>query len=344
MDRSSFLKSLAALTALGSITPLKASALNEQLIETVKPKRLKKGDTFGIIAPAGYITEKMLAETITNIETLGFKTVYTDRILKRSGYLAGTDKERADDVNEMFARKDVDAIICARGGYGIQRMLDLIDYNVIKNNPKVLIGYSDVTALLYALYRQAGLIGFHGPVGTSTYNAYSSVNFMDALTCKYERLEMLNFIDEIREIITIRSGECEGELIGGNLSLMSSMIGSRYDVDYSGKILFIEEVGEDPYRIDRMLTQMLNAGKLQQASGIVMGRFSKCDLDPEKPKEEYSFSLQEVLSDRLFPLGVPVVYGFSFGHVVNKLTIPFGIRAKLDVDNLSLTLLESPVI
>jgi muramoyltetrapeptide carboxypeptidase len=344
MDRSSFLKSIAALAALGGLTPLKADTLSARPADVIKPKRVKKGDTFGIIAPAGYITEKMLAETITNMETLGFKAVHTDRILKRNGYLAGTDKERADDVNEMFSRKDVDAIICARGGYGIQRMLDLIDYDVVKNNPKILIGYSDVTALLYALFSQAGLISFHGPVGTSTYNDYSTINFMDALTCKYEKLDLLNELEEMKEIITIRSGECEGELIGGNLSLMSSMIGSKYDVDYSGKILFIEEVGEDPYRIDRMFTQMLNAGKLQQAAGIVMGRFSKCDLDPDKPAEEYSFTLQEVLSDRLFNLGIPAVYGFSFGHVVNKLTLPFGCKAKLDVDNLSLTLLESATI
>jgi muramoyltetrapeptide carboxypeptidase len=221
-------------------------------------------------------------------------------------------------------------------------MLGMLDYDLIRANPKILIGYSDVTALLYGLYSQAGLVGFHGPVGTSTFNPYSVANFMDGLTCKYNELELLNNIDEIPEIITIRSGECYGELIGGNLSLMVTLIGTKYDVDYSGKILFIEEVGEDPYRIDRMFTQMINAGKFDNIAGIVMGRFSKCEAEPND--EEYSFSLQEVLSDRLFHLGVPVVYGYSFGHVVNKLTIPFGVKAKLDVDNLSLTLLESATI
>ncbi len=348
MKRSSFIKNSALAAAAVALTGNNTySASRPYIPDVIKPGRIKEGDKIGLVSPAGMLSEEELKESVDNLTKLGFNPVPGKYVLNRNGYLAGTDKERADDLNAMFADKTIKAIVCTRGGYGAVRILPYLDFNLIKNNPKILIGYSDITILLCALYKKTGLVSFHGPVGTSTYNDYSVNHFRNVLMAPSSNYKMENpppAEGDEPQIYTIRSGAAEGKLYGGNLSLVASLIGTEYDADTAGHIIYLEEVGEEPYRVDRMLTQMIQAGKFEKAAGVAVGIFSKCEAKPSESGITNSFSLREVLSDRLYPLGIPVIYGLSFGHIVNKFTIPTGIRARLNVDDASLTLLEPAVI
>lgn len=320
----------------------------------LKPKRLKEGDRIGIIAPASFITEEDFEKIKANIESLNLIAIPSRNLFKKTGYLAGTDAERVEDLHEMFARKDIAGIFCARGGYGTPRILRLIDYDLIRKNPKVFIGYSDITALLVAIYVQTGLITFHGAVGISTFNDFTK-NYLRRILFEPNNYLELESEPEVPNendnsssstgngILKISSGKAEGVLIGGNLSLLVSLLGTNYDFNPDDKILFLEEVGEEPYRIDRMLTQLINAGKLEKCKAIVMGVFTNCEVKKENPSFDDSFNLREVLFDRLGSLGIPVIYGLSFGHIKNKFTLPIGIRAMINVDKELFTLLESAV-
>lgn len=345
MKRRNFIKSVstaAALTAIPQIYP----AISPQI--KIKPPRLKPGDTLGLIAPGSYISVDELKESKENLEKLGFKVFYDIRILSRNGYLAGADKSRAEELNLMFANKNVNGIVCARGGYGCVRILPMLDYELIRKNPKILVGYSDVTALLNGIYTETGLVTFHGPVGISTFNEYSVDCFNEVLVNAFDNLILYNpkIEDEKdkHEIQTIVSGKAAGELIGGNLSVLNSLIGTKFDFNGDGKIIFLEEIGEEPYRIDRMLTQLIQAGKFDKAAGIALGVFKDCEPKENEPSFSSSFSLMEVLFDRLSNLKIPVIYGMSFGHIKNKFTLPVGIKAELDTINQTITLLEKAVI
>lgn len=346
MKRKEFI-SVAAMAGIASVIPFpNLEAKTNQTI--VKPKRLNTSDVLGLIAPAGFITEKDLATSITNLEALGFKVKPGKYILEKHGYLGGTDEQRAEDVNSMFADKNISGIVCARGGYGCVRMLHYLDYKMIAANPKVIIGYSDITSLLYALYKKAGLVGFHGPVGISTFNEFSVNHFNKVLMTPPKEHLFINATEDSTKpeynVQPIRSGKAKGKLFGGNLSIVVSLIGTEYDIDTTDSIIFLEEVGEEPYRIDRMLTQMIQAGKFKKAKGVCLGVFSKCESRPNQSGISNSFSLSEVLMNRLFDLNIPVIYGMSFGHITNKFILPFGINAELDVDNQTLRLLEPAVL
>jgi muramoyltetrapeptide carboxypeptidase len=339
MKRKDFVKILSAAAVLPSM----GGFIYTDNPQVIKPPRIKRGDKIGLVAPGGYITEDELQQSIKNLKSLDFVPVPSVNILKRFGYLAGEDIERADDLNKMFADKEIKGIICARGGYGCARILPYLDYQVIKNNPKVLVGYSDVTALLFGIYAKTGLVCFHGPVGISTFNDFSIQYFRNVLLNQIKDLQLISKSDN-SPIKIIKSGKATGILAGGNLSIVVSLIGTPYDVDFKGKIVYLEEIGEEPYRIDRMLTQMIQSGKFDGAAGIALGVFHKCEpkeKDPEFPK---SFTLFEVLEDRLFKLGIPAIYGLSFGHITDKFTLPFGTLAELDTINQSLTLLEPAVL
>lgn len=313
----------------------------------IKPPKLKKGDRIALVTPGSYISEKELQESIKNLDDLGFEVTFSKRLMLQNGYFSGKDKERAEDLMEMFERSDVDGIMCARGGYGCARILPLLDYDIIRSNPKVLIGYSDITALLYGIFNKSGLITFHGPVSISTFNEFSVSNFNRVLINPEPSTKVLNADGNddknIYGVTSLVSGRGKGRLIGGNLSIMVSLIGTEYDVDYSNKIIFIEEIGEEPYRVDRMLTQLIQARKFENASGVMMGIFDKCEPKEKEPAYGKSFTLMEVLKDRLGNLKIPVVYGMSFGHIKNKFTIPFGALAELDSDKQTFTLLEKAV-
>lgn len=335
-----------------------AGLTNPPLADKIIPRRLQPGDTIGLVTPATFLTEEQLRNAVQSLEKLGFKVRYSPNMLVRKGFLAGTDEQRAEDINQMFADKEIDGIMCGRGGYGSGRILPLLDYDLIRNNPKVFIGFSDITAMLYGIYGQSGLICFHGPVGTSDYTEITTEYFQKLLMdppaqVVYDNQGVKPDIDvvvneegveveveSLPQLITLSPGVAEGELIGGNLSLISMLSGTDYDLDMRDKIVFIEDVGEAPYRIDRMLTQLLLAeDKLPAAAGVLLGVFSGCEADDL----ERSLSLAQVLQDRLAGLGIPVLYGLSFGHISQNMTLPFGVRARLDADDKKLTLLETTV-
>lgn len=313
----------------------------------ILPKHLVKGDTLGLVSPGGFITEEQLEETIDSVEKLGFKAYYRESVTARDGFFGGTDKVRADDLMHMFTNKNVAGILCTRGGYGSNRILDLVDFELIKQNPKALIGYSDITSLLVAIYQKTGLVGFHGPVGISTFNEYSTKSFEKVLLKPKKRYkypyERENKSENNTDFdkYTIIEGKAEGELIGGNLVMLRTLIGTEYEPDFENKIVFIEEISEKPYKIDRMLTHLLMATNLAKAKGIVLGIFHKCDIDPEDT--EGSFSLKEVLTERLVGLNIPCFYGMPFGHVSNKITLPVGVTAKMNAEKQNLVLIEAAV-
>lgn len=312
----------------------------------LKPPRLKVGDTVGLVNPAGatfHPDDVVVAREV--LTALGLRMKAGEHLLDRRGYLAGSDKDRALDINRMFADTDVAAILTLRGGWGCNRLLDLLDYSVIARNPKILMGYSDITSLLLALNAKTGLVTFHGPVGVSSWNKYST-EFVEKLLFNAEVFSMENPKDpgdnlaRVKDrVLTINGGKARGKLLGGNLSVLTAMVGSDYLPDFKGNILFLEEVGEEIYRVDRMLTQLKLAGILGSISGFVFGKCSDCG-----PGKGYgSLTLKEVLDDHIKPLGIPAWYGSMIGHIENKFTIPLGIEAEIDADNGRISLLEPAV-
>jgi muramoyltetrapeptide carboxypeptidase len=314
---------------------------------TLKPPRLKPGNTVGLINPAGatfHPEDVVIAEE--TLAALGLKMKSGKHLLDRYGYLAGTDQARAADINTMFADPKVDAILTLRGGWGCNRLLDLIDYKIVAKHPKILMGYSDITSLLLALNAKTGLVTFHGPVGISTWNEYST-DFVKRLLFDAQAFSMENpkemgdNLTQVKDrILTINSGQAKGRLVGGNLTVLTAMVGSDYLPDFKGKVLFLEDVGENIYRIDRMLTQLKLAGILGQLSGFVFGKCSDCG-----PEESYgSLTLEEILDDHIKSLGIPAWYGSMIGHIEDKFTMPLGVEAEIDADNGKITLLESAVV
>jgi len=311
----------------------------------ILPSRLNKGDLIGLVTPGSPVTREQLGEAVEKLEKLGFKTYYKESVLAEYGYFAGSDKDRAEELIHMFTNMDVDGIMCVRGGYGSIRILDLLDYELIRQNPKVFVGYSDISALITAIYQEAGLVAFHGLMGESDFNDFATGSFKkvlvnpgDTYKYPYKREKETGKNPEFNSY-TINPGETEGELIGGNISVLDSMIGSRFEADFENKIVYLEEIEEKTYRLDKMLFHLLSATNLRQAAGIVMGAFKDCNIN-DKP----SLSLQQAIADLLKPLQMPVVYGLSFGHIRTMVTIPTGIRARMNADKKSLELLEKAVI
>ncbi len=312
----------------------------------IKPKRLAKGDTVGVIAPASGLSSEDFDKALQNMTDLGFKSKVGKNARNKNGFLAGTDKERLEDLHWAFGDAEVDAVWCVRGGYGVSRILPAVDFNLIKKNPKIFIGYSDITALHLAIFQNCGLVTFHGPVAASTFSDYTKRHVIDTLmnpSAPYKiELSPENVAKESNlfktEVIT--KGKTRGKIIGGNLSLLSALVGTPFALrNTKGKILFIEDVGEQPYRIDRMLTQLRQSLDLRSLAGIALGVFEDCN-----PKSEGTQSLMDVLKDRLGDIGIPVIYGLSFGHIRDQFTLPIGIEAELDTENATMTFLETGVI
>ncbi len=348
MKRRNFIKTISTASVAAAIKPHTISdGIKAPSKSLIKPKRLTEGDTIALVTPGSYITEKEKEESISNIRSLGFKVTYSDRLMQKNGYFSATDEERAADLNEMFERVDVQGIMCARGGYGSARILPYLNYELISKNPKPFIGFSDVTAVHFALYKKSRLSSFHGPVSISTFSSFSIKSFEEVLVNPTFELQMENSLSDNNYnpygVTTIAEGKAEGELVGGNLSIVASLIGTEYDIDFSGRIVFLEEFLEEPYRVDRMFTQMIQAGKFKNVAGVALGVFKLCEPKKSNPSFNGSFSLMEVLRDRLGSMGIPVVYGLSFGHVVDKIVLPFGVKAQLDGETQQLKLLETAV-
>lgn len=308
------------------------------------PKRIRKGDKIGLIAPAGNISKEKLDRSIANVKSLGCEVDYRNDILMKYGYLAGTDERRLEEFHQMMARKDIYAVYCVRGGYGLTRIIGRIDYELVQKNPKPIIGYSDITALLNSVYQKTGIIGFHGPVASAKYTGFAVRGLKEVLFEGKSNI-MLFAKDDMDTpastdvVYTINNGAAEGLLAGGNLSLIASMIGTEYEINFDNKIVLIEEVGEEPYKIDRMITQLIESGSLDMAKGVVCGRFSGCDAE----EVARSLTLKGVLLDRFTLLNIPVFSGLQFGHIADNFTLPIGVLAEMNATECTLNLVESAV-
>jgi muramoyltetrapeptide carboxypeptidase len=312
----------------------------------LKPGRLNFGDTIGIIAPAGPPPDPGAVDrAAAALERHGFKPKLAKHIRARLGFLAGTDRERAADVMTMFTDKKVKAILCLRGGHGVTRILDRLDYDIIRHHPKILSGYSDITALHGALLKKAGLVSFHAPMLNGA--------LADPQVPAFTKQSFFRTVMEAKPagslcagyaggtVAILRRGVAEGRLVGGNLSMICACLGTPFAPSYKGKILFFEDIGERPYRLDRMLTQLWNAGIFAAVAGVAVGVNKNCDA-PEGAKE-YQQSGAEVVKERLAGLRVPVVTGLPFGHVDLNATIPVGVRVRLDANIGDLIITEPAV-
>lgn len=308
----------------------------------LRPKRaLRQGDTLGFVAPSsGLKQSEDLQRAAEAARSLGFCVKLGESCGLQYGYLSGEDEVRARDLNAMFADDSVDAIVCIRGGYGAPRLMDRLDYALAAQHPKILLGYSDVTALHLAYQRQCGLVTFHGPMPTTewiqpSFDDFTRTSMLRALTDPAPLGEICN--PDGCPVYTLSPGRCEGVLIGGNLSLICGLLGSPYGLDARGKVLVIEDVDEYVHRLDRMFNALRLAGVFEQCAGIVLGGFTHCD--PETP--ERSLTIDQVIRDVVLPCKKPVLSGFMIGHCSPKITLPMGVRCALDADRGTLTLLES---
>jgi muramoyltetrapeptide carboxypeptidase len=317
----------------------------------LKPKRLAPGQTIGVIAPSSPASEDdQIHAALEMLESLGFRVKTGAHLYRRYGYLAGSDAERAADLNDMFADPNVDAIVAFRGGYGASRLLPYLDYELIRRNPKLLMGYSDITALLNGIHAKTGLVTFHGPIADGNFTPYTLAEFKKVLLNPQPPMAIgvppasevgEGVVERKNRLVRIAPGTARGPLIGGNLTLMAHLTGTPYQPDFRGKILFLEDVHEAIYALDRYLTQLWLAGLLQQVAGIVLGKFTDCTPNYGGG---WSLTLEQALADRCLPLGIPVLRGLMIGHIDEQTIVPVGCEAALDVEAGTLTLLEMPVM
>ncbi len=315
-----------------------------------KPKRLSPGDTIGIAAPASPPGDpERIRYAIDLVASLGFKVKPGRHIFARDGYLAGRDGMRAADLENLFLDDSVDGIFCIRGGYGASRLLPLLDFDAICAHPKVLMGYSDITALLMGLHACCGLVTFHGQVANHEFSPYTLESFKKLLLNPQPELALAappsfestpGRVEWENRLRVLSPGRVRGPLLGGNLTLVSHLIGTPYLPDLTGAILFLEDVGEATYSIDRMLTQLHLSGTLDKIAGLVFGKFTEIRAS-EYPQDRV---LEEVLAEYATGLGIPALAGMMIGHIDDQAVIPIGCMAELDTDAKTLQLLESAVI
>jgi muramoyltetrapeptide carboxypeptidase len=312
----------------------------------VRPPRLAAGARIALVAPAGPLLEKDdLTRAGALCRALGYEPVLSPGAGRHYGYLAGTDRERLEELNAALADPAIDAVWCIRGGYGTTRILHQVDFAALARRPKALVGYSDITALLIGAVVRAGVVAFHGPVARAAMPAFSRAHFERVLARAEPagRLGRLPQPDVLlpreNRIVTLAGGTAEGPLFGGNLSLLQCLLGTPFCPDLDGAILFLEDVGEDLYRVDRMLAHLRAAGALDRLAGVAIGRFTEL----ERRGADGALGLEEVLETYLLPLGIPVAHGFPVGHIDDQWTLPLGVRARLDADAGDLELLEAAV-
>lgn len=342
-DRRSVLQGLGIVAAGLALPPAATAAPKVQR----KPPRLRAGDVVGLVEPAGLIANEFELSLVKEaIVAMGLVPKAAPHLMGRYGYLAGKDKERAADLNAMYADDEVKAVFAVRGGWGSARVLPYLDFDTIRANPKLLIGFSDITALHMAFAAKAGFTTIHGPnAGSSwgklSWNSFRSLVF-DAELPGYRNPVASDdrLVQRAWRTETIRSGKASGRLLGGNLTVLTALMGTSYLPDFKGSILFLEDVDEAEYRIDRMLTQLRLAGVLGKVAGVVFGQCSDCRVSGTSYG---GFTLPEVLRQHLEPLGVPVYQGALFGHIENQFSLPVGILAEMDADAGTIRMLEPAV-
>jgi muramoyltetrapeptide carboxypeptidase len=362
MDRRRFVSSLAVLGAATALPRADAGSKDRTYVRDsprrsdvavqsgrlVRPKRLAAGDTVALVAPASATFQSVdLDIARESLEALGLKVKVGRHLLGRHGYLAGADKDRAADINGFFDDRDVRAVLPIRGGWGSARVLPYLDFDTIRRNPKIVLGYSDITALLLSIYARTGLVTFHGPNGMGRWDAWS-VDYVrrvlfnaEAVTLENPRsLSDRNSLVQIdNRVRTVHPGTARGRLLGGNLTVLTAIMGSPYLPSWDGAILFLEDVGEDLYRIDRMFTQLKLAGVLEKIRGFVFGTCAECG-----PGEGFaSLTLEEIFADHIKPLGVPAWSGAMIGHQMQQWTVPVGVDVEIDATKGTITM-QAPAV
>jgi muramoyltetrapeptide carboxypeptidase len=357
MRRRTFLGKASALAGLGVVAgvrelagkaPGPGSRPASQAPVVLKPPRLRPGDTVGVVTPATATFQQVELDIVReSLEGLGLKVRIGEHVMNRFGSLGGQDQDRADDMNRFFRDPEVRAVLPTRGGWGSARLLPLLDYDAFRRDPKIVLGYSDITALLNGLHAKTGVVTFHGPNGGGRWDEYSldftrrvlfngeAVTFANPKTTNDRNV--LTQIDDRTRVIT--PGRARGRLIGGNLSVLTTIAGSPYVPSLDRGVLFTEDVDERYYRIDRMMTQLKLSGWFDRLAGFIFGTCSECS-----PGEGYaSFTLEEVLNDHIRPLGVPAWQGAMIGHAMSQWTLPLGIEVEIDAAAGSIRMIEPAV-
>lgn len=342
-------QTLAGMGAIAALLPaLATQSTAASQLSILKPPRLKSGDAVGIISPAGATFRSEDLDIVMDaVLGLGLVPRPAPHVLARYGYLAGRDRDRAADVNQFFADDSIAALLPIRGDWGSARILPYLDYELIRQNPKVIVGFSDLTALLLGITAQTGLVTFHGPNGFTSWKSEQTEAFRQVLfagqAMTFENSLASEDSDRLMQtrfrVNTITPGRAQGRLYGGNLSVLAGIVGSPYIPDLTGAILFLEDVGESIYRVDRMLTQLKLAGLFDQLAGFVFGQCTNCG-----PTNGYgALTLEEVLQDHIAPLGIPAWSNAAIGHVEPILTLPLGIEASIDADAGQIMMQESAI-
>ncbi len=309
----------------------------------IRPRALKKGDTIGLISASGATPHEKLVPAIESIEKLGFRVVVGETCRARHGYLGGSDELRASDVHRMFGDPNIDGIFCIRGGYGATKILPLLNFDLIKANPKVFAGYSDVTALHIAFNQKCGFVTYHTPMPSTEFiqpdmDDYTWDSFIQnvmATNCGDHYLKN----PPGHSMSTLVAGKATGQLIGGNLTLVTASLGTPYEIDTKDKILFLEDVDENEQRVDRMLTQLKLAGKLDEVAGLLLGAWTNCG--PENPnRPEYSLSLRTIFQEILVPFNKPIIMDITCGHCLPTMSLPLGRTIAMDAVNQTIKVIE----
>ena len=343
LDRRATIGGIGALAALLACPAASAAPARSP----AKPPRLRLGDTVGLIEPAGFSDSMIEVEQIAGtIRAMGLVPKIGRHVAARHGYLAGTDAQRADDLMAMFTDPGVRAVFAIRGGWGCARILPLLDWDAIRSNPKLLIGYSDITALHLAFAAKAGFPTIHGPNAANSWQEQSwdslwRLAFTGEMPLLGNPTTSNEDISGRWRTTTIRPGRAAGQLIGGNLSVLTALVGTPWLPDFRGAILFLEDIGEAEYRIDRMMSQLALSGILGRVAGVVFGQCTRCRTDTE---DYIGFTVPQVLRHYLEPLGIPAFHGANIGHVANQLCVPVGARVEMDADAGTIRVLEPAVV
>ena len=334
-----------SLGALGSsaLLPVSSAIANptQSFVVPLLPRRLRTGMVVGVVAPSSNpLQDEEIRYALDVVDSLGFKIKPAENLFSRKGYLAGEDAARAKAVNDMFSDDSVDAIFALQGGYGATRILPLLDFDLIRHNPKILLGYSDITALFSAIHRRTGLVTFHGPIARQEFTDYTYNEFKRVLIDGAPGMQIGSpppfevgpgRVEKENRLQTLVEGTASGPMVGGNLSLVASLLGTSYETVFNKSILILEDVDEAPYSIDRMLTSLRLAGVFERIAGLVLGKFTDCD------SEGPTLSLEAVFQDRCGDLDVPVLRGLMIGHVPDQTVVPLGAIGKLDSTRQTLT-------
>ena len=314
----------------------------------IKAKRLEKGNTIGVVSPASPSeNHSEIVRAKEYLENLGYKVVIGRNVNKTKGFTAASEQERADDINEMFAREDIDAILVTQGGYGSAQIIDKLDYELIRRKPKIFTGFSDITSLHLAMQKFSGLVTFYGP-GMARFNEeelseYTKESFFRTLGNPEPAGEIKKSSPK-KWLTSIHGGVCEAPVVGGCLTLICASLGTPYEIDCKDKILFFEDVDTEPWIMDHALSHLRNAGKLNDAAGFMIGHCKNCVPFDHKPGFVCDTTLEDVLTYYLKPLKKPALYGLPMGHGDDLATLPLGVMCRLDADKKTFTVLEAGVI